>query len=90
MLLKDLQTLEDGTLLVITDGKNERRIIFHKEYLTNSGYLLGSALYPPSWIRIANSDDFMKAITKLSDEFNQNIERYKKAYEIAKKQTGER
>ena len=89
MLLKQLKALEDGTLIVISDGHNETRIIFHKGNVYERGYLYGSVMYPPSWIRIAKSDDFMKAITKLSDEFNKNLERYKKAYEIAKKQTGE-
>lgn len=95
MTLEELNKLEDKTLIVIK-GKS----LYGEQYymccrlrkdlmcISEKGLLWGGSLYPLNWVYIATQDDYLKLITKESKRFEQTLDSYKQAYELAKKQGG--
>ena len=81
--------LENGTLLKAYGngvfGKCDRLVYFNAKYLRDKGYMLGSWLIPCEWLKLASESDYMKAITKASNDFNKVLNDLKEAYEKTKK-----
>ena len=95
MTLKEIEKLENGTLIKIS-GKNylgetiTEIKVFDKENhkATNKGLMCGFNLYPIEWVKLATKSDYDRLCDNAKKDYEKEIARYTKAYELTKKQGG--